>query len=151
MKKLLNWIKGLFSQSQRLKDKYIPVAVKVVQGVKKAINNGTLDTISDILIAILPDAGDLVVKKVREYLIKHIPELCLQLEIIHAVNLSDKTEEAVKQSLAALRETYGDKWDEFTSGLAGDLANFFSDGKIDPNEAKILAKKFYDTYIKNAA
>ena len=34
------------------------------------------------------------------------------------------------------------------SGLAGDLANYLSDGKIDAKEAKILASEFYETYIK---
>ena len=89
--KLINWIKGLFSKLQRLKNKLIPVSVKIVQGVKKAINNGTVEVISDVLVAVLPTQGDMIVYSVKKYLEAQIPELCVQLEIINAVNLSDKT------------------------------------------------------------
>lgn len=149
MKKLISWIKGLFSKIERLKNKLIPVAVDVVQAVKKAINNGSLDILSDLLVMILPPTGDLAVYSVKKFLEKNIPELCVQLEIINAVNLSDKTEEAIKQALDALAETYGDKWNEFMSGLSGKLAEFLSDGEIDWKEGKELGSDYYNKYIKN--
>lgn len=149
MKKLINWIKGIFSKTQRLFNKFIPIAVDIVQGVKKAISSNTLDVIANVLKAILPDVADSIIDLIVKYLTERIPALCIQLEIIEAVNLSDKTEEAVKQALSALQETYGEKWDEFMSTLAGDLVNYLSDGKLDAKEAKELAGKFYDEYIKN--
>lgn len=149
MKNLINWLKSVFSKIQKLKDKFIPISVKIVQGVKKAINNGTVSVISDVLKVVLPDVGDLIVDKVEEYLIDKIPELCVELEIINAVNLSDKSEEAILQSINALSQTYGDKWSQFMSGLAGEIASYLSDGKLDAKEAKKLAGSFYDNYIKN--
>lgn len=148
MKKLIIWLKGLLPKLRKLREKYIPIAVNVVQGVKRAIESGTLDTAFNVLRMFLPDIGDVILDQVEKYLINHIPELCVQLEIIEAVQLSDKSEEAIKQCLEALKETYGDKWAEFMSGMSGDLANFLSDGVLDAKESRVLAGKFYDKYIK---
>jgi hypothetical protein len=148
MKNFFKWLKSLVSKLQKLKDKYIPVSVKIVQAVKAAINSGTLSIVIDGFKLLLPTAGDIALDQFEKYLIRRIPALCVQLEIINAVNLSDKSEEAIKQALNALSETYGEKWDEFMSGLAGDLANYLSDHVLDSKEAKKLAGKFYDEYIK---
>jgi len=148
--KLLNWIKSLFVSIKKLINKYIPLSVKIVEGIKKVIENGTMDIIGDIIKTIIPNS-QVIVDEVEKFLAKRIPELCVELEIINAVNLSDKTEEAVKQALNALKETYGEKWDNFMSGLAGDLARWLADGKLDTNERKeniAKAKKFYDENIR---
>ena len=152
LKQFGRWLKSVFSKVQKLIDKVIPKAVDIVQAVKKSIDNGTLSDISDALQFIFPK-GSILIDKAEKFLEEHIPELCVQLEIIEAVNLSDKTEEAIKQALDALKETYGDKWEQFTSGLAGDLAIWLADGKIDASERKEMIKKakdFYDTNFKAA-
>jgi len=112
--KISAWLKELKLKLIKIRIKYLPVAVNVVQAVKKAINNGTLDTIEDILKFVLNDVGDKVVDVVVGYLKKHIPELCVELEILNATTNTNDIESALK----ALKSTYGDKWEQFMSGLA---------------------------------
>lgn len=147
--KIKQFFKSLFRKVDELKNKYLPIAVNAVQIVKKAIDNGTADTIVDIVKIVSPDVGDAILDKVLAYVRKRIPQLCIQLEILNAYNLSVDGVDALEAALNALKDVYGEKWEEFTSGLAGDILVMLEDGKIDSKEAKELAKLFYDKYVKN--
>jgi hypothetical protein len=149
MKKLIKWLKRLISNMQRLKNKFIPVAVKIVQVVKKTIDNGTFEVIFDGLFLLVPGAWKIPISKVEKFLIKRIPLLCVELEILKAVTLSEKSEEAVIQALKAVNVAYDVKKDEFMRGLAGDLANYFADDAFDLSEIREFAGKYYDKFIKN--
>lgn len=148
IEKIKNWIKSFLTKVDEIKDKYLPVAVHSVQVIKKAIENGTVDTIADIAKIALPDVGDAILDKVVKYATEHIPRLCIQLEILNASNVSGGDVEVLKIALDELKDTYGDKWEQFTSGLAGEILVMLADGKIDAKEAKELAKAFYDEHIK---
>jgi len=143
-RRLWNWLKSTLSKLESLKDKYLPVAVNVVQAVKKAIESGTFDVVAGVIKTLIPGTiDDDVIDSIVKYTKERIPFLCVELQILKATNGND-----IDKALAALKLTYGDKWEQFTSGLAGELLTFLADDKIDVAEAKILAKKFYDEYIK---
>ena len=143
--KIKTFFKNIWIKIKSITDKYLPLSVKVVQGVKKAIESEAYDTVLGIVKTMIKgEADDVILDKVTAFLRKRVPELCIQLEILNAANGSDDIESALK----ALKTTYGDKWEQFMSGLAGDLYNYLSDGKLDAKEAAALAKSFYDSYIK---
>lgn len=144
-KKVIDRIKKFFSRADKLKDKLLPIAVNVVQAIKKAIESGTVEFVADIVKTLIPGtADDVVIDKAVKFAKERVPHLCIQLEILNIANSSPDVESA----LEALKLTYGDKWEQFTSGLAGELMEMLSDGKIDREEAKYLAKEYYDKYIK---
>ena len=147
--KIKEWFKSLFRTADELKDKYLPIAVNVVEAIKKAIESGTVDVIEDIAIMLYPKGG-ILIKKATEYAKDHIPSLCLQLQIIELSDLADGDVDALTVSLDKLKETTGEQWDNFMSGMAGTLVSYLSDGKIDWKEAKELAGEFYDEYVKQA-
>lgn len=150
IEKIKNWFKSLFDKTKSLISKHLPTAVFVVQGVKKAIDSGAVDFFADIVKRIISGtADDIIIDKAIAFAKERIPVLCIQLEILKATNVSGGSIEVLQQALDALQDTYGDKWEEFTSGLAGELIEYLADGKIDAGEAKKLAKAYYDKNIKD--
>ena len=136
MKKFINWLKSLFANVKKLSEKYIPIAVTVVQGIKKAIENGNLDITADVLKELIPGTiDDVLIARVVVFLKKQIPVWCDKLGIAQD----------------ALNQLSGEKWAEFTSGLAGDIASEISGGILNPEASAIDSKIYYDTNIKNAA
>lgn len=136
MKKFIVWLKSLFANVKKLSEKYIPIAVTVVQGIKKAIENGNLDITANVLKGLIPGTiDDVIIERVVVFLKKQIPIWCERLEITQD----------------ALNKLSGEKWAEFTSGLAGDIASEISGGLLNPEASAIDAKVYYDTNIKIAA
>lgn len=149
IEKIKNWFKSLFDKTKSLVNKHLPTVVLAVQGIKKVIDSGAVDFLADIVKKLISGtADDIVIDKVIAFLKERIPVLCIQLEILNAANVSGGDAEVLQQALDALKGTYGDKWEEFTSGLAGDLLEYLADGKIDSKEAMELAKEYYDKYVK---
>lgn len=136
MKKLISWLKSAWSFITRLSKKYVPLAVTIMQGIKKAIENGNMDITAGVLKSLIPGvADDIVIEKVVAFLKKRIPVWCEKLGIAQD----------------ALNELTGEKWAEFTSGLAGDIAAHLSGDMLDPIASAKEAKMYYDTNIKIAA
>jgi len=145
LKKVISWFRKLTKKVR----KALPIAVMVVQGIKQAIDNGTVDFLADIVKKIIPTGtDDAVIDIAIKYAKKHIPVLCIKLEILNASNIANGDVELLTHALNALKETQGEKWEQFTSGMAGEILTFLADGKIDGVEATILAKGYYDKYIK---
>jgi hypothetical protein len=148
MKGVIRFLRKIFGIIEKLKSKLVPIAVNVVEAIKKAIDSGTVDIMKDIAIALLPDAGDLIIERAVSYVKKNIPSLCLQLQIIDVSDTANGDVDVLNLALSKLKETQGEKWDEFMSGMAGKLVEYLSDGKIDWKEAKELSSDFYNEYIK---
>lgn len=145
LKELIKRIGGWF---KLFLNKNLPVAVHAVQGVKKAIESGTFDDIANILKMVIPGgADDIIIDRISKFAKKHIPVICIQLEILSATNSNEIN---LKEALTKLKDVDGDKWAEFTSGLAGDILAMLEDNKIDAGEAKQLAKAYYDRYVRKA-
>lgn len=147
MKKIKAWFISLINGTRKLLKKYLPIAVYVTQGIKKAIESGTVDFLADIVKRLIQGgADDILIDKAVSFAKKRIPELCLQLEIINIAHANSP--DAVGIALDTLKETYGEKWEEFMKGIAGELVEYLSDGKIDLKEAKELASSYYKEYVK---
>jgi hypothetical protein len=136
MKKIISLLKSVWAFITGLSKKYIPLAVTIVQGIKKAIENGNLDITAGVLKSLIPgDVDDIIIEKVVTFLKKRIPVWCEKLEITQD----------------ALNELTGEKWAEFTSGIAGEIASHLSGDMLDPIASAKEAKMYYDINIKKAA
>ena len=145
LKRFWNWLKKVknFFGKKGLLTKYIPIAVDITQAIKKAIDSGSLDTVTELAIKLFPVLG-LPAHTIVEFLKKEIPDLCLQLEILEAGQQPD-----VMAALNALKNTYGDKWSGFMSGISGKLYIFISnDGRLDWKESAEIGSDYYDKVVK---
>ena len=148
-KKAWNWVTGLWSKLDKKADQIVPVAVNVVQAVKKAIESETFEVVKEIVKNTIPGTvDDAIIDKAVSIAEKNIPVIDIQLEIIKAISETEGTPEQMKASLSALKNVFGDKWEKFTTGLAQSIIEAFSDGKCTGAEAYRLAKEYYDEYVK---
>lgn len=147
--KVWSWFSGLWKKADNVVDKIIPVAVNVVQGVKKAIDTGNLDIVAEIAKKLIPGTvDDVIIDKAVEIAKKNIPRIAIQLDIIKNISEIEGTPEQMKEALLALKNVFGEKWEKFCTGLAQEILVVLSDGKVTWAEAAILSKRYYDEYVK---
>lgn len=148
-KKFLAWVGQLWKKTDAIVDKIIPVAVNVVQGVKKAIDTGTFDVVAEIAKKLIPGTtDDVIIDKAVEIAKKNVPRIAIQLDIIKNIAEIEGTPDQMKEALFALRNVFGEKWEKFCTGLAQEIAVVLSDGKITTSEAWTLTKLYYDDFVK---
>ncbi len=153
MKKLFQriwgFIEGLFSKLEQEVEKYIPVAVNIVEGVKRTVENKQFKSVLEIVKFAIPgDTDDKIIDKVMEVTQEYIPKIALQLNIIESItDIEDVNEQmiAVTNALkSANDEQQSDYWHELSAFILRRLA----DGKITLGEAGSIAEYHYQNYVK---
>lgn len=147
--KVWSWFSGLWKKTDNVVDKIIPVAVNVVQGVKKAIDTGNLDIVAEVAKKLIPGTvDDVIIDKAVEIAKKNIPRIAIQLDIIKNISEIEGTPEQMKEALFALKNVFGEKWEKFCTGMAQEIVVVMSDGDITTSEAWTLTKRYYDDFVK---
>ena len=138
-------ITSAYDKLSSLGKEVVPVAVKVVQGLKTFVASDY----DDIIVAIIGYANTPAGKyasKVQTWLEKNLPDIAVKLEIIQSITELDgieATTEAIMKKLQ-ISENRGEK----ALALATELALYLSDGKLTWAEIKDAAKDYYDAYVK---
>lgn len=149
LQNLIKWINGLWIKGDNQADKYVPIAVNVVQAVKKAIDSGNVDIIAGVVKNIIPGTvDDVIINKAVQIAKDRIPKLAIQLNIVKDILAIEGTPEQMQSALIALKNVFGPKWEMFCTGLAQEILVVISDGKVTWDEAWRLTKKYYDEYVK---
>lgn len=148
--KISDWVGQLTKKIYKIVDKSIPVAVDVVQWVKKAIDSGEFQTVANIAKSVIPGTyDDVFIDKAVKIAEKEIPKLAIKLEIVEKVSDIEETDPTkLKESLIALKSVFGDKWEQFCTGLASEIIVKLSNKTRTHIEAWKLAKEYYDKYVK---
>lgn len=138
MKKFLQkiWasVQSLWEDANEKAKKFIPVAVKIVEGVKNFNESGSADFFEFVITSAIPgDADNVVVKKGRAFIKDKLPSLLIELKIINSIaDLTDDNEKlrAILNELK-LSSTNG----IIFKGVAGKALELLSDGKFDFNDS----------------
>lgn len=158
--KLINWlkkvgqtIKNLITGANKIIDQLdetgkvvVPIAINVVEALKKFIPSPEADAIAGIVTAVIPGkADDVLVPKIMDWLEKELPRLAITLRIVDtSINLKSR-----EKKLEIIGNILGIKGNgklalEFSASLTG----YLSDGKLTGDEMKELISKYYDKFVK---
>ena len=148
LSKIFSFIKKVYGKLVDETKKYIPIAINVVEVVKKVMDSPVDDValaIAEQLIPAIPKAQvDIVKSKVEEYL----PKLLLELNLVNDIaNITDPNEQ-LKTILNTLKLSSDDVKAEKYHTLASKLLVILSDGKVTWGEAVVFVEWYYQTYIK---
>ena len=148
IRKLIKWLKGLIKKLKREIEELVPIAVKVTDAIKKAVNNDEILDLLEIIKDIVPSEwDDFIIDRIVKICQDKLPEIAIQLKIINA-SLSDLTnEEKVQLIIENLRdendEIKSDFWHRFSSECLKALTDELTPNKITLGEAAVIVEGWF--------
>lgn len=144
MKKLFKKVKELYDVLLNRTKKWIPVAVNIVEGIKKVMDSEVDDVVLAIVKAAIPgETDDFIINKVKSVVEKWLPKILLELQITESIaNIQDKNEQ-LKAILAKIKVSSDETQNVFYHGLASLILEKLSDGKITWSESVLLAEYYF--------
>ena len=152
MNKLLNaifsYVKNLYGKLVYKTKQLVPVAVSVVEAIKKIEDSKVPDVVLSIVSMVVPNIPkqqiDIIQGKLKEYL----PKLLLELNLINDIaNITDPNEQ-LQKILETLKLSSDDVKNEKYHTLASKILIILSDGKVTWGEAVMFTEWYYQTYVK---
>jgi len=130
--------------------KYIPIAVKVIEGLKKVMDSPVDDVIAEILkIAIPGDADDKLIEKIRKTVEEWLPKILLELKLVESIsNITDKNEQ-LNAILEQLKFSSEETQNILYHGMCSLILEKLSDGRISWTDAVALSEYYYSNFVKN--
>ena len=144
LKKIWETIKSLYNQLIGVTQKYIPIAINIVEGIKKVMDSPVDDIVLEIVkLAIPGDADDKIINKVKSVVETWIPKILLELKITNAIAGMTDVNEQLKAILDELKKLSPETQAIVWHGMASLLIEKLSDGKISWSDGVALAEYFY--------
>lgn len=153
MKKFLRniWsgVKKLFIKVDGSVDKLAPIAINIVQGIKKVVDGPVDDIVAEILKKTIPGvADDLLIDKVHDLIVKYVPEALSRLLMIQSIanltNPNDQLQAIVKQ----LRLSSDQQKNMIYHNLSTLIIEKLADGKLTWGESAVISEYVYQNFVK---
>ena len=151
LRRLWATIANLFHNVEDEVKVLVPIAIRVVQGVKNVMDGPVDDVILTIVKAAIPgDADDVLIDKVHKTVETWIPKILLELNMVKAVADIEDTNEQLKAILDQLKLSSDETKNIFYHGIASLILEKLSDGKFDWTDATAVAEYYYQHQVKAA-
>ena len=152
LKKIWNWVKDLYDGLVGSTKKYVPIAIKIVEGIKKVMDTPVDDIALAIVTTAIPgDADDKLVKKVKEFVELNLPKFLVELKIINEISNYPDLNSQLQGIITELKKlsptAQAALWHTFASLAIEKL----SDGECTWSDAVVLAEWYYNNIYKEKA
>lgn len=149
LKKIRAFLKKVYEKLVDESKQYIPIAINVVEAVKKVMDSQVDDVVLSVLKILIPNIPDAQVDKVKGKIEEALPKLLLELNLVNSIANTDDINKQLQMVLDHLKLSSDDVKAEKYHTLASKLLMILSDGKVTWGEAVIFTEWYYQTYIKN--
>lgn len=128
--------------------KVVPIAINIVQAIKKVMDSPVDDVILEIIRLSIPgDADDKMIAKVKDLVEKWLPEILLRLKLVESIaDIEDKNEQ-LRAILEQLKLSPDAVQNVYYHGLASLILEKLSDGKIQWADAVAISEYAYQHLI----
>lgn len=152
LKKIWNWVKDLYDGLVGSTKKYVPIAIKIVEGIKKVMDTPVDDIALAIVTTAIPgDADDKLVKKVKEFVELNLPKFLVELKIINEISNYPDLNSQLQGIITELKKlsptAQAALWHTFASLAIEKL----SDGECTWSDSVVLAEWYYNNIYKEKA
>jgi hypothetical protein len=153
MKKLIAkiWrsVKNAYERLTSKAEELIPIAIKIVEGVKKVMDSKVDDVILSIVKDAIPgDADDILIDKITSVVEKWLPKILLELTLTQAIIGIENKNEQLQAILERLKLSSDEAQGIFYHGLCSLIIEKLSDGKIEWSEAVVISEYYYKNKIE---
>lgn len=147
-KKISSFISKLYASIIDETKHYIPIAINVVEAIKKVMDSQVDDVILSILYVAVPNIPADKVNLIKGKLEKELPKILLELNLINSIANTADVNEQLQKILDALKLSSDDIKAEKYHTLASKILVILSDGKITWGESVMFTEWYYQTYVK---
>ena len=143
------WINGATEVTDAKISKYAPIAVDVLQSIKKFNDSSSADAVESIVESVSGKyklGTTAVYKTVRWWIANRFPQIIDGMGIAIAVSKKSTTSEKMIAASNAIKALPYDLKSNVLSQLSADLAAYLEDGRLTIDEAIKLVKYVYDNY-----
>lgn len=149
LKKIWVFISLLWSKADVFIDKFAPIAIGIVEQIKKVNESTTGDIIESILSAVIPGkADDVFLGIVREYLRSYLPKILAGMHISQSIAAIEDPNEQLKAIIVAINMSPDEEKNAKYHTLSVLILNSISDGKLTFGESVLIAEYYYSNIYK---
>lgn len=146
--KILGFIKKAFNALKDETKQYLPIAIKIVETLKKIMDSPVDDIILTVVEVIIPNIPSDKVNIIKAKIEEALPKILIELNLINTIANIDNVNDQLQAILDALKVSTDDTKAEKYHILATKLLMILGDGKITWSEAVIFTEWYYQTYVK---
>ena len=140
--KIWNKIHKLFDQTNEELKKYIPIAINVVEAIKKFNESASADLIEYVVETAIPgSADDIIIKRSRSITREWLPKVLVELKIAGSIVQLEKDSDKLKAFLTELKLT--STKGIIYKGIAGKFLEKASDGDVSFDDAIALTSDYF--------
>jgi hypothetical protein len=149
LRKIWRFIENLFSRVEEEVERYVPIAVNIVEGVKRTVESDQFISVTEIVKFAIPgDTDDKIIDKVLEITKKYISKIALQLRIVESITDIEDVNEQMIAVVNALKNANDEQKNDYWHELSAFILRKLADGKISLGEAGSIAEYHYQNYVK---
>lgn len=149
IKKIWDAIGKFFNRMEDETKRLVPVAIKVVEGVKSVIDSPVDDIIAEVIKkSIKGEVDDIIIDKIKLTVETWIPKILLELKMIESIANIEDTNEQLKVILEQFRFSSDETKNIFYHGLSCLILEKLSDGKLSWSDAIAISEYYYKNVVK---
>lgn len=144
LKKVWSAVKTAYDKLTGATKKFIPVAINVVEGIKKAMDSPVDDVVLTIVKTAIPgDADDKFIDKAKATIEQWLPKILIELKLVESIaGIEDKNEQ-LKAILAQLKLSSDETKAIVYHGLASLILEKLSDGKLSWSDSIAISEYYF--------
>lgn len=142
---------GMFFQSLRKETKrMVPIAINVVEGLKKVIDSPVDDVILTVVKSAIPGtADDILIDKIQGVVKEWLPKVLFELYKVDTITqLSDQNDQ-LHAILAQFKLSSDESKNIFYHGFCSLILEKLSDGKIDWSDSVVISEYYFRNFMKD--
>jgi light-regulated signal transduction histidine kinase (bacteriophytochrome) len=148
LKKITDWVKNLYQKTDDDLKKYVPIAINIVNGIKKFMDSPADDVILSLVEMAIPNGATVVmIEKIKATVKEWIPKILLDLQIANSIanlpNVNDQLQAVLNQIKLSSDETKTMLY----RGLASTILFKLSDGKLTLAESYEIEEYYYKNFL----
>lgn len=148
-KQIWLFIASLWNSLDALIEKYAPVAIKVVNEIKKINESTTGDVLETIITAVIPGQADNAFVAVLRAKLKDIlPKVLTALNMSEAIARIEDPNEQLKAILTSINMSPDETKNAYYHSLSAMILKALSDGKLTWSESVQVAEFYYTNIYK---
>lgn len=149
LKKIWLFIANLWSALDALIEKYAPVAINVVNAIKKINESTTGDIIETIVSTVIPGkADDAFIAILRAKLKEILPKVITALNMSEAIARIEDPNEQLKAIINAINLSPDETKNAYYHSISALILQALSDGKLTWSESVQIAEYYYTNIYK---
>jgi hypothetical protein len=149
LKKLWLKIARLFDFLEDKTKRLVPIAIKVVEGIK-TVMDGPVD---DVILAIIKQAikgtaDDIIIDKTKQVVEEWIPKILLEFKLVDSIANIENQNEQLQAILNQLKLSSDETKAIIYHGLASLILEKLADGEISWSDSVAISEYYFKNFVK---